>query len=75
LNNILLLIAQLAQIASTLVPQAGVVPDLVTAAANLLKYIQEQGGMTTDEILTRAGVTLDENEKLLLEDELRLKDA
>jgi predicted PhzF superfamily epimerase YddE/YHI9 len=75
LNNILLLIAQLAQLASTFVPQAGVVPDLVTAAANLLKYIQEQSGMTTDEILARAGVTLEQNEKMLLEDQIRLSGA
>jgi predicted PhzF superfamily epimerase YddE/YHI9 len=72
LNNILLLIAQLAQLAATFVPKAGIVPDLVTAAANLLKYIQEQSGMTTDEILARAGVTLDQNEKMLLEDQIRL---
>jgi len=54
------------------VPGAGAEPEIVAAVANLIKYIKDQSGMTTDQILARAGVTLDDNEKMLLEDQIRL---
>ena len=72
MDNLLTLLTQLAAIAAQFVPAAGGVPEIAAAVASLIKYIQQQSGMTTDEILTRAGVTLDENEKMLLEDQIRL---
>jgi len=45
----------------------------IAAVAALIAYIQKQNGMTTDEILAQAGVTLDENEKMLLEDKIPLR--
>jgi hypothetical protein len=55
-----------------LVPGGGAAPEIVAAVLAMIKYIKEQTGMTTDEILERAGVTLDKNEKMLLEDKIRL---
>jgi hypothetical protein len=72
LNNLLTLLSQLVPIASTFVPAAGAAPEIIAAVAGLIAYIQKQSGMTTDEILARAGATLDENEKMLLEDQIRL---
>jgi hypothetical protein len=68
LLGILPLLAPLLQ----LVPGGGAAPEIVAAVLAMIKYIKEQTGMTTDEILERAGVTLDKNEKMLLEDKLRL---
>ena len=48
---------------------------LATAAINIIKLIQSQSNMTTDEILQRAGTTLDENEKMLIADLVRLQGA
>lgn len=72
MDKLLQLLTQLAPIAAKFAPGAAAVPEIVAAVANLIKYIKEQSGMTTDEILVRAGVTLDENEKMLLEDQIRL---
>jgi hypothetical protein len=72
LDKLLQLLTQLAPIAATFAPGAGAAPEIVAAVANLIKYIKEQSGMTTDQILARAGVTLDDNEKMLLEDQIRL---
>jgi hypothetical protein len=68
LLGILPLLAPLLQ----LVPGGGAAPEIVAAVLAMIKYIKEQTGMTTDEILERAGVTLDKNEKMLLEDKIRL---
>ena len=46
---------------------------LAQVAAELIQRIKSQTGMTTDEILDRAGVTLDENKRMLLEDLERLQ--
>ena len=68
LLGILPLLAPLLQ----LVPSGGAAPEIVAAVLAMIKYIKEQSGMTTDQILERAGVTLDDNEKMLLEDKIRL---
>lgn len=72
MDNLLNLLVGLAPLAASFVPAAGGAPEIVAAVANLIKYIKEQSGMTTDQILERAGATLDENEKMLLEDQIRL---
>ena len=72
MDKLLALLTQLVPIASTFVPGAGAAPEIIAAVANLIKYIKSQSGMTTDQILARAGVTLDENEMMLLEDKIRL---
>ena len=41
---------------------------LAPIALELIQRIKSQTGMTTEEILDRAGATLDENKKMLLED-------
>ena len=55
-----------------LIPGGGAAPEIVAAVLAMIKYIKEQTGLTTDEILDRAGVTLDENEKMLLDDKASL---
>ena len=72
MNNLLTLLTQLAPLAAGFVPAAGVAPEIIAIIAGLIAYIQKQSGMTTDEILDRAGATLDENERMLLEDQIRL---
>ncbi len=72
MEKLLGLLTQLAPIAATFAPEAGAAPEILAAVANMIKYIKEQSGMTTDEILERAGATLDENERMLLEDQIRL---
>ena len=72
-NQLLTLIAQLAPIAASFVPGGGEASILVTTAAQLIAYIQQQSGMTTDQILDRAQVTLDQNEKDLLADLAKLQ--
>lgn len=54
-----------------LVPGSGAAAEaeeLAIIAAKLIAYIKSQKGMTTDQILDRAGVTLDETQQMLLED-------
>lgn len=75
MNNLLSLLNQLIPLASQFVPAAGAAPEIIAIIAGLIAYIQKQSGMTTDEILARAGATLDENEKMLLEDQIRLSGA
>lgn len=48
---------------------------LAQVAADLIQRIKSQTGMTTEEILDRAGVTLDQNKQMLLEDLARLQGA
>ena len=72
--NFATLIAQLLPIATSFAPGGGgQVTLLATAAANLLAYIQQQSNMTTEQILDRAGATLEANEVELLEDLARLQ--
>jgi hypothetical protein len=69
--NFVNLIAQLLPIVTPLVPAAGVAAEvgpLAIAAANIIAYIQQQKNLTTDQILARAGVQLDQNEIELLKD-------
>ena len=48
---------------------------LAQIAAELIQRIKSQGNMTTEQILDRAGVTLDDNKRMLLEDLERLQGA
>lgn len=72
MNNLLDLLIKLAPIAGTFAPGVGAIPEVAVAVAALVKYIHEQNGMTTDEILQRADDTLDETERMLLADKLAL---
>ena len=71
--NFVNLISQLLPILSTVAPATGQATLLATAAANIIAYIQQQQGLTTEQILTRAGVQLDANEMELLQDMARLQ--
>ena len=73
INKLFTLIAQLAPIAASVTPKASEVAAIAAIVADLLAYIQQQSGMTTDQILDRAGTTLDENEKELLADLAQLQ--
>ena len=72
LNRLLQILSSIAPIAAGFAPGVGALPEVALAIGALLKYIHDQNGMTTDQILTQAGVTLDQNEKMLLEDQIRL---
>lgn len=72
MDKLLALLTQLAPIAATFAPGVGAAPEVIAAVANMINYIKGQSGLTTDEILERAGATLDENERMLLEDQIRL---
>ena len=48
---------------------------LAPIALELIQRIKSQTGMTTEAILDRAGVTLEENKRMLLEDLERLQGA
>ncbi len=54
---------------------AGQATALAEVAAELIQRIKSQTGMTTEQILDRAGATLDENKRMLLEDLERLQGA
>lgn len=54
---------------------AGQATALAPIAADLIQRIKSQGNLTTEQILERAGVTLDENKKMLLEDLEKLQGA
>ncbi len=69
------LVTQLLPVAASFVPGGGEAQIFAKLAANLLAYIQEQSGMTTAEILNRAGSTLDQNEVDLLADLASLEDT
>jgi hypothetical protein len=71
--NFINLIAQLLPIVTPLVPAAGEVGPLAIAAANIIAYIQQQKNLTTEQILARAGVQLDQNEIELLKDLAQLQ--
>lgn len=72
LTKLLQILSSIAPIAGGFVPGVGALPEVAIAVAALLKYIHDQNGMTTDQILAQAGVTLDDDEKMLLEDQIRL---
>ena len=67
------LIAQLLPLVGPLVPGGAQATLLAQAAANILAYIQQQKGLTTEQILDRAGIQLDANEVELLADLARLQ--
>jgi hypothetical protein len=72
LDNLLDVLTKLIPLATPLVPGAGAAPEIVAAVAALIKHIQQQTGKTTDQILADAEATLDANDKMLLEDRIRL---
>jgi len=47
-------------------------PEIAAAVAALIKHIQAQNGKTTDQILDDAGAMLDDTDKRLLADRIRL---
>ena len=71
MNNLLDLLTKLIPLVP-LVPGAGPVPEIAAAVAALIRHIQQQSGKTTDQILADADATLDETERLLVEDKIRL---
>ena len=73
--NFVDLIQGLLPLVSQVAPGTAQATLLATAAINIIKLIQSQSNMTTDEILNRAGTTLDENEKMLIADLVRLQGA
>lgn len=72
MDKLLQILSQIAPIAGGFAPGVGALPEVAIAIAALLKYIHDQNGMTTDQILAQAGVTLSQDEQMLLEDQLRL---
>lgn len=72
MDNLLDVLSKLIPLVGPLVPGAGAAPEIVAAVAALIKHIQQQNGKTTDQILTDAGVSLDDTDKMLLEDRIRL---
>jgi len=71
LDNLLDTLAKLIPLA-TLIPGAGEMPEIAAAVAALIKHIQAQNGKTTDQILDDAGAMLDDTDKRLLADRIRL---
>jgi hypothetical protein len=72
MDNLLDVLTKLIPLATPFVPGVGASPEIVAAVAALIKHIQQQTGKTTDQILADAQATLDETDKLLLEDRIRL---
>ncbi|MBV8856854.1 MAG: hypothetical protein JOZ02_08000 [Acidobacteria bacterium] len=67
--DFVLLISQLLTVLKTVKPGLGGDATLLaTAVANIIAYIQQQNGLTTEQILKRAGAQLDVNEVELLKD-------
>lgn len=56
-----------------LVPAGNEAATLAPIVIELIQRIRSQSNMTTEQILARAGVTLDENKRMLLEDLERLQ--
>ncbi len=54
-------------------PGAGQATVLAQLALELIGRIKSQTGMTTEQIFERAGLTLEENKRMLLEDLERLQ--
>ena len=71
MDNLLDTLAKLIPLA-TLIPGAGEMPEIAAAVAALIKHIQAQNGKTTDQILDDAGAMLDDTDKRLLADRIRL---
>ncbi|HEX7313176.1 MAG TPA: hypothetical protein VF297_04620 [Pyrinomonadaceae bacterium] len=67
--DFVLLISQLLAVLRTVKPGLGGDATLLASAvANIIAYIQQQQGLTTEQILKRAGAQLDANEIELLKD-------
>jgi hypothetical protein len=72
--DFVLLISQLLTVLRTIKPGLGGDTTLVAnAVANIIAYIQQQKGLTTEQILDRAGAQLEVNEIELLKDLARLQ--
>lgn len=72
MDNLLDVLAKLLPLVGPLVPGAGATPEIAAAVAALIKHIQQQTGKTTDQILADAEATLDDTDRMLLEDRIRL---
>ena len=72
MDNLLDVLTKLIPLATPFVPGAGATPEIVAAVAALIKHIQQQTGKTTDQILADAQATLDDTDRMLLEDRIRL---
>lgn len=68
----IIIIESLLPLVSQNVPGAAEDAALAGIALELIKRIKSQSGMTTDEIIDRAGLTLAENKIKLAEDAARL---
>jgi hypothetical protein len=55
-----------------LIPGGTLAPEVVAAILAMIAHIKKQSGLSTDQILARAKLTLDENETELLKDKIRL---
>lgn len=72
MDNLLDLLQKLIPIAGPLIPGGGTIPEIAVAIAALIKHIQQQTGKTTDQILADAEASLNDTERMLLEDKIRL---
>lgn len=72
MDNLLNLLQNLIPLVGPLVPGAGPASEIAIAVAALIRHIQQQSGKTTDQILADADASLDETERMLLEDKIRL---
>ena len=72
MDKLLQLLTQLTPLAAKFAPGVGAAPEIVAAVAALIKHIKEQSGKTTDQILADADANLDANDKMLVEDRIRL---
>ena len=66
------IIESLLPLLSENIPNAAEDAELAKIALALIKRIKSQSGMTTDQIIDRAGLTLAENKIKLAEDTARL---
>ena len=71
--NFLSLLQSLLPLVQQVAPGSSEATLLAGAAVNIIKLVQSQRGMTTDQILQQAGATLDSNEQALLADLARLQ--
>lgn len=72
MDNLLDVLSKLLPLVGPLVPGAGAAPEIVAAVAALIKHIQQQTGKSTDQILLDAEATLNDTDRMLVEDRIRL---
>ena len=72
MDKLLEILTQLTPLITSFVPKAETEADLLAIIARMTKFIHDQNGKTTDAILDDADTTLDDNEKKLMADKIRL---